>query len=257
MGRGEVDLRIFEDGRALAEAAAEEFFRRAREACRLRNRFACVLSGGSTPRALFDLLAGVRSRSRVPQDLWPSIHLFWGDERAVPPDHPESNYRLAREHLIEHVPVPESNIHRIAAELGPDRAADEYDREIRDFFQLGPGNLPVFDLVYLGLGSDGHTASLFPGTMLLRESRRLAAAAWIPKLAAHRITMTLPAINHSSCVAFLVAGNGKAGIVHRILQSPAPENQDELPALMIRPDDGELLWLVDRGAASLLAESTL
>jgi 6-phosphogluconolactonase len=237
-------LLVFPDPAALARAAADDFLRRASDAVAARGRFTVALSGGTTPRRLYELLAGEPYRSRVP---WEKTHFFWGDERHVPPDDPQSNYRMAREALLSRVPVPESNVHRIEAELADaSEAAARYDGEVRRFFGLAPGRFPGFDLMYLGLGPEGHTASLFPGTTALDVQDRLVVATWVAKLNADRITMTYPVFRDARAVAFLVEGAAKAEILHAVRN---PATAAEYPAGWIRPREGELLWFADRGAA--------
>jgi 6-phosphogluconolactonase len=246
-------LRIVADGAELARAAADEVVRRAGEAVRARGRFTFVLSGGSTPRSLFKLLADPADifRDRIE---WSAVHVFWGDERHVPPDHPDSNYRMAREALLDHVPIPAANVHRIRAE-NPDaaEAAALYDAELRAVFALADGGFPRFDLILLGLGPDGHTASLFPGNAAVHEQQRRVIAPFVAKFAAYRITLTAPVINGAAEVIFLVSGEDKAEALAAVLEG---ERQvDRYPAQVVRPDDGMLLWLVDRAAAQGLTRS--
>jgi 6-phosphogluconolactonase len=238
------DVRIFPDGAELARAAAEEFARRAGESIRARERFTVALSGGSTPRRLFTLLADAEQPFRDRID-WRAVQIFWGDERHVPPDHPESNYRMTRETLLDAVPIPTENVHRVRGEE-PDaaRAADLYESELRAFF----AGVPRFDLVLLGLGPDAHTASLFPYTAALRERERWVAAPWIEKLATFRITLTPAVLNRAAAVIFLVQGGEKADALHAVLAGE--RDVDRFPAQVIDPREGELLWLVDRAAAS-------
>jgi 6-phosphogluconolactonase len=246
------EIRVVENGAALAAAAAAEFESRALAAVAGRGRFAVALSGGSTPRALFSLLAGDPYRTRLP---WGTTHFFWGDERPVPPEDPDSNYGMARDTLLARVGVSASNVHRIPAE-GPDgeAAAAAYEGTLKEFFRLGPGERPAFDLVYLGLGPDGHTASLFPGTRALHEQERLAVANWVGKLYSRRITLTAPALNAAACVVFLVAGEDKALPLKAVLEGP--HEPEQLPAQLISPAGGRLLWLVDRAAAARLTPAS-
>ena len=243
-----IDLRVFPDGAELARAAAEELTRRAEESLRARGRFSIALSGGSTPRRLFALLADSTEPFRDRID-WRAVHLFWGDERHVPPDHPESNIRMARETLLDRVEIPAANVHRIRGEE-PDaaRAASLYEDELRSFFR----GTPRFDLVLLGLGADAHTASLFPGTAAVREHERWVAAPWIEKLGAFRITLTPAVLDHAAAVIFLVQGEEKAGALRAVLAGD--RDPDRWPAQAVHPRDGEILWLVDRRAARGLAE---
>jgi 6-phosphogluconolactonase len=242
------EIRVVEDGAALARAAAAEFQGRAAEAVAAGGAFRVVLSGGSTPRGLLSLLAGEPYRAHLP---WEAIHFFWGDERHVPPDHPDSNYGMAREALLSRVPVPPANVHRIPGEEGhAGAAAAAYERTLKESFRLQGDERPRFDLVYLGLGPDGHTASLFPGTKALHEERRLVVANWVGKFYAHRITLTAPVLNAAALVVFLVAGADKAVPLKAVLEGP--REPDQLPAQLIRPEGGRLVWLVDRSAAARL-----
>jgi 6-phosphogluconolactonase len=242
-----LQVRVFPDANALACTAAKEFLQRTTRAVRTTGRFTVALSGGSTPRLFFRALVG-QSGPTFP---WAAVHLFWGDERTVPPHHPESNYNTAREELLSKTAIPPANIHRMTGEEpSPTRAAAAYEEELRRFFALSTGEVPRFDLVFLGLGADGHTASLFPGTKALDETKRLAVANWVEKLGTTRLTLTLPVLNNAACVIFLVAGSGKAATLQEVLEgSPRPSS---LPAQTVRPRCGELLWLVDAAAAAAL-----
>ena len=241
-----IDLRIFDSGAELAEAAAEEFTGRAEEAVHARGRFVVALSGGSTPRRLFARLADPSQPFRDRID-WRAVHLFWGDERHVPPDHPESNFRMTRETLLDAVPIPAANVHRMRGEE-PDaaRAAALYEDELRAFFS----GAPRFDLVLLGLGADAHTASMFPGTAVMRERERWVAAPWVEKLESFRITLTPAVLDRAAAVMFLVQGEEKAGAVRAVLEGD--RDADRSPAQAVRPTEGEILWLLDRAAASSL-----
>ena len=183
---------------------------------------------------------------------WDRIHIFFGDERHVPPDHPDSNFRMASESLLSKVPIPENNVHRIRAELEADAAAKEYEQELRDFFHLTDHDWPRFDLIFLGIGEDGHTASLFPGSKALAEASRRVAANWVEKFQAFRITLTFPVLNHAAEVLFMVSGAGKAQILSEVLR---PGNR-KYPAQNVQPQNGQLLWLVDQDAGSLLRLAT-
>jgi 6-phosphogluconolactonase len=243
-----IDLRRFEDGAELARAAAEELTRRAADAVRARARFSVALSGGSTPRRLYRLLADPAQPFRDRID-WSATHFFWGDERHVPPDHPDSNYRMAREALLDVVPVPAGNVHRMRGEeADAARAAAEHEAELRAFFSSDFSDQPRFDLVLLGLGADAHTASLFPGGEAVRERERWVVAPWVEKLASWRLTLTPPVLNRAAAVIFLVQGEEKAEAVRAVLEGdPDP---DRYPAQVVRPENGDLLWLVDDAAAS-------
>jgi 6-phosphogluconolactonase len=242
-------IQIVTDAEALYRAAATEFMHRARGAVEAKGSFTVVLSGGSTPRGFYSLLADDATfLNQVP---WDRIHFFWGDERPVPPDHIESNYRMTHEVMLSKVPVPPTHVHRIKGE-NPDarKAAEEYEQVLRNFFQLSTEQLPRFDLVFLGLGSDAHTASLFPCTKALREQKRLVVSNWVGKLCTERVTLTVPVLNHAACVIFLVSGDEKALPLKAVLEGRYEPQQ--LPAQLIRPDHGELRWLVDQAAARLL-----
>jgi 6-phosphogluconolactonase len=221
---------------------------------------AFALAGGATPRALYRLLCDPAEpfRDRI---AWETIHFFWGDERHVPPDHPDSNFRMAREAMLDHVPVPAAHVHRIASEE-PDaaRAASRYERELIDVFHLAADregaasaaelDWPRFDLMLLGLGEDGHTASLFPGSPVLAESRHLVAAVWVESHQAWRITLTPPVLAHAATVIFLVSGAAKAAALAAVMEGkPRPALY---PAQVVAPVDGRLLWLVDEDAAARL-----
>ena len=200
-----VEVQVKADLEQLSRAAASELLRQAQRAVQAKGLFSLALSGGSTPKSLYSLLANDSSfRAEVP---WEKTHFFWGDERHVPPEHPESNYRMAQEAMLSKVPIPSENIHRInAGNPNAQRAAEEYEETLRTFFRLRAGEFPRFDLVLLGMGADGHAASLFPGTEALRERKHLVVANWVEKLHAHRITMTLPVFNRAAMVLFLVSG---------------------------------------------------
>lgn len=241
------EIIVAEDAAALAETAAQAIVELAIEAVNLRGRFTVALAGGSTPSATYEQLARPPLRDRMP---WSRTWVFFGDERGVGPDHPDSNYRMANESLLAKVPVPSAQIARIGGEAAdPEAAASEYARRLGEVFECKRGELPRFDLVLLGMGVDGHTGSLFPGSPVLKEVFRPvaavhAAAASIPQ----RITFTFPLINAAAQVMFLVAGAEKAKVLKAVLGEPT----SALPAAMVRPTNGRLVWLVDRPAASLL-----
>lgn len=247
--RRTAQVRIVADPDALNRAAAGEFVARARRAVQAFGRFSVALAGGSTPRGLYALLAGAPYRNRI---RWERVHVFWTDERCVPSDHPESNFRMAHECLLSRVPMPDANIHQVQTGRGdPAFVARAYERTIRKWFRLPSGAFPEFDLVVLGLGEDGHTASLFPNAKALHETRRLVidTAGGRPNVA--RVTLSVPVLNHAQRLLWLVAGASKASVVRRVLREPA--RCDELPAQRVHPSHGTSLWLVDREAARLLA----
>ena len=249
-------IEILEDKESLTRAAAAALTARAATAVAARGVFTLVLSGGSTPRDLFALLADPNQpfRTRLP---WQKIHFFWGDERHVAPDHPDSNYRMAKEAMLDSLEIPAANVHRIHGE-NPDAAAAaaDYEKELRTFFQLeagGSGILPRFDLVLLGLGPEGHTASLFPGSPALHEREHWVVAPWVEKFNTFRITLTPPVLNRAAAVLFLAAGDEKADALHAVLEEVG--DADLYPARIVRPEEGDLLWLIDRAAAKKLSAS--
>lgn len=242
-------IRVLTTPQDLFSAAAEEVVRFANEAVSERGQFTIALSGGSTPRSLFNLLA-TNARTILP---WDKMFFFWGDERHVPPTDPDSNYRMANEVMLSKIPVAPGNVFRFLAENpDADAAAEAYERSLRQFFKLTPGEVPKLDLILLGMGPDGHTASLFPGTAALTEKSRLAMANWVEKLKAKRLTLTLPVLNAARNVTFLVSGMDKAPTLREVLQGKAPAEQ--YPAKLIQPVDGNLSWLIDRAAASQLSQ---
>jgi 6-phosphogluconolactonase len=243
-----IDLRRLTTPQDLFQAAADEVIRAATEAVAQRGRFTIALSGGSTPKNLYILIAANASAA-LP---WDQMFFFWGDERHVPPDDPDSNYGMAKDALLSKIPIPPANIFPIPAE-NPDAnaAADAYEQTLRKFFALAPGEFPRFDLILLGIGPDGHTASLFPETAALQEKSRLVVANWVEKLKTSRITVTLPVLNAARCVAFLVSGTDKAAVLREVLEGNAPV--EKYPSRLVRPSEGKLIWFVDRAAASELS----
>jgi 6-phosphogluconolactonase len=244
------EIRILEDAGAICDAAAAEFLSAADEAVCARGRFTVALAGGSTPRALYSLLATDPAlRARVP---WDKIYFFFGDERHVPPDDPDSNFHMANEAMFSKVSLSPQQVARIRGEcLDASQAARDYERAMRDFFGLVEGQFPRFDLVLLGLGPDGHTASLFPGTKALHEEKRLAVSNWVDKFSTDRITLTAPVLNSAAHVLFMAHGGDKAPALKAVLEGPYEPEQ--LPAQLIQPKNGTFLWLVDKTAARLLA----
>ena len=242
------------DPEALARRAAQYFTEMIWEAVAGRGRASIAISGGSTPLAAYRLLAdpALPWRLRMPLD---KLDIYWVDERCVPPDHPGSNYRMAREAWLEHVPLPPSQIHRIEGELEPQAAAARYESELKSSFCLGEGDLPRFDLVALGMGADGHTASLFPHTGAIHEVNRLAVANQAPQLETCRITLTWPVINRARSVFFLIAGRDKAEVLKEVLTGP--HDPERLPSQLIWPASGMLTFLLDKAAAALLPATDL
>lgn len=229
-------IQVLSDSKDLARGAAEYFVARSAEAVAKKGFFTVALSGGSTPKALYQLLADANEpfRARVP---WAETHFFWSDERHVPPDHADSNYRMAYEAMLSRVPVPEGNIHRVHGENpNADEAAREYEQTL----------MPL-DLILLGLGPDGHTASIFPGSEVLHETTRLVAAPWVEKFNSYRITMTLPLLNSGGAVLFLVSGAEKKEIVKEVLDGPK-----KYPAQFVQPTHGQLIWMLDQDSAKNL-----
>ncbi len=258
---GELEaITVYPDAGRLARAVADHFVALASEAIETDGRFAVALAGGSTPKAAYVLLASDEYATGVD---WSRVQVFWGDERCVPPDHPDSNYRMAREAWLDQVSLPAENVHRIRGELEPDQAAREYEDVLRIFFsppyrdRKADGNAPVpsFDLILLGMGDDGHTASLFPGTGAIHEQARWVVAHFVEKLDTWRITLTPVVINAAANVTFVVSGSGKAERLHQVLNGPC--QPDVLPAQIVNPDGGRLRWLVDRAAASSLPAQDL
>ena len=245
-------LKIVDDLAEVCRAAADEIVDLATGAQSAAKPISIALSGGSTPRSLHAILAGDAAvRGRLP---WQNIHFFWGDERHVPPDDPQSNYRMAYESLLSLAPVPLENIHRVPAEE-PEagQAAEKYEQELQVFFELKTGQLPQFDCVLLGMGPDGHTASLFPETEALHETNRLVAANWVEKFKTYRITLTVPVLNQAGLVLFLVGGADKAASLKEVLEGDY--RPDRFPAQLIQPGPEKLLWIVDKAAASCLTDS--
>jgi 6-phosphogluconolactonase len=238
---------IYEDAGAVARAVAERFVELANECASARGRFSVALSGGSTPRRIYELLAGAEFASRV---AWSKVHVFFGDERCVPPDDAESNYRMARESLLSRVATPAENVHRMIGEGDAVANARLYEDELREFF--GGDSLPVFDLVMLGMGDDGHTASLFPGSPALEELSAWVVANRVEKFGAYRLTLTARVINNAARVVFVVTGAGKAERLAEVIEGA--RDPQRLPAQLIRPARGALDWYVDRAAAAKLME---
>ena len=244
------EIRIITGPDALAKRAAQEFVQAASTAVVDHGSFSVALSGGSTPKALYSLLVTDEAiRAQLP---WDKMQIFFGDERAVGPNHSDSNFRMAAESMLSKVPLKPEQVHRIKGEYSDAaKAAQEYEQEIRACFKLDATQFPRFDLILLGIGTDGHTASLFPGTRALRETKRIFAANWVGKLLTNRITLTAPAINNAVCVLFLVAGTDKAPALKAVLEGP--HEPEQLPAQLIQPQNGKLLWLVDDTAGGILS----
>jgi 6-phosphogluconolactonase len=243
------EVRVLPDATTLARAAADAFLHVARESIAASGRFTVALSGGSTPKAIFKLLAHdhATGANLLP---WDQVQIFFGDERHVPPDHPDSNHRMANETLLSQVPIPAGNIHRIEGELDAADAAARYEARLRLIFQIPEKDTPRFDLVLLGMGSDGHTASLFAGSAGLGEMSSLVCANWVEKFQGHRITFTFPLINAAAAVLFIAGGADKTTMLRNILHGdPAGQTY---PAQAVRPVNGRLTWLIDEAAAGQL-----
>lgn len=237
-------INVLSDADAVARAAAEGFVESTQEAIERQGRFAVALSGGSTPKALYALLAGDEFAGRVD---WSKVQVFFADERCVSPEDPQSNYGMVREILLRHLPMPSGNVHRMRGEIDPLEAAIEHGRLLKQTF--GEGGL---DLVLLGMGEDGHTASLFPYSAALAEDRHRCVADHVEKLNAWRLTLTAAFINRAESVVLLVTGESKAPTVRQVMEeSPDPR---KFPVQLIRPQSGRLLWLLDAAAAGMNGE---
>ena len=235
------DVRVFPDVNELSLRAGEAAVRTINDAVRSTGRCSLVLSGGSTPRRLYGLLAS-RFREQIP---WVDVHVFWGDERYVPPDDAQSNYRMAKETLLDHVPCPAAKVHPMPTHFSdPDAAARDYEATLRSYFAGGP---PEFDLVLLGLGPEGHTASLFPESSALAEPTRWVLPVMTPADPPVRVTLTFPVLNRAAHAYFLVTGSNKARALHHILTCTADPNT--FPAAGVRLASGTLIWWIDRDAA--------
>ena len=234
-------IEVYPDLEALSRAAAALLVRQANLAVAARGRFIVALSGGKTLRRTYELLAGPPLADQAP---WEQVHVFWGDERCVPLDDPRSNAGMAKATWLDRVPIPGDQIHPLNCTQGPGAAARDYEAQLRKFFA---GRTPRLDLVLLGLGDDGHTASLFPGTTALEEKARWAAAVYRAEPDLHRVTLTAPLLNQAAVIVFMVAGRAKAGVWQEVLHGPLDPRR--LPAQLIQPQTGDLLWLADREAA--------
>jgi 6-phosphogluconolactonase len=236
---------IFDDAEAVARAAARRFVELSRKAMDAGGRFSVALAGGSTPKRVYELLAGDDFNGQID---WPRVHVFFGDERCVPPDHHDSNYRMAREAMLAHIMLPIENVHRMVGEGDAVSNARLYEDDLHEFFDGAAW--PRLDLVMLGMGDDGHTASLFPGSRALAEQQAWVAANWVEKFNTFRITLTAPAINHAAHVMFIVTGAGKTDRLPEVLTGP--RDTDRLPSQLIKPVNGTLEWFTDKAAAAKL-----
>jgi len=230
-------VEVHAEPHAAARAGAEAFGAAARSAVEARGRFSVALAGGTAPREMYSLLAS----AEIP---WEGVHLFWGDERCVPPRHPRSNYAMAWDAFIRHVPIPDENVHRMCGELPAEAGAARYREELAAFFGTA---MPRFDVIHLGLGPDAHTCSLFPFDDLLRERDLTVATALMRELGEPRVTFTFPVVNAAARVEMFVVGGGKAEVVRKVLEGPL--DPFRLPAQLVRPADGEYVWILDKAAA--------
>lgn len=240
----ESNITVFPDGAAIARAVAEKFVELAAAAIAANGRFSVALAGGSTPKATYELLATDEFRGRVD---WSNVHIFFGDERCVPPEHADSNYRMADVALLSRVELPAHNVHRMKGEGDAAVHAAEYESELRAFFG---DDGPRFDLVMLGMGDDGHTASLFPGTIALHETKSWCVSNWVEKFSTYRITLSAPALNHAAHIIFSVTGANKTTRLVEVLRGAY--QPEVLPSQLIKPVDGRLDWYVDAAAAAQL-----
>ncbi len=245
IGSPHPNIRVFRDPESMSLAAAEYVSSIAEKSIAGKGGFAFAVSGGTTPRGLYSLLGAAPFRERI---AWKKVHLFWADERCVPVYHTESNYRLVADTLLRRVELPKNQVHRIRGEEEPERSAREYEEDIRLFFGSAPA---IFDLILLGAGEDGHTASLLPGSPALREKKRLVVPVYREPPKQNRVTLTWPALNHAAHILFLASGHAKATVVHEIVEDGNPK---QYPAGMVKPVNGTITWLIDRDAAGLLAD---
>lgn len=242
-------IKIFPNVEELNLFAAEKFIRVGREAIEKDGKFIVALAGGSTPKALYKLLASEKFKNQID---WRKVFFFFGDERSVPIDSDESNFRMANESILKPLEISSANVFRWQTELEEtEQAAADYEKKIKSFFNLTENEFPRFDLILLGMGDDGHTASLFPGTKGLSEKKRIAIVNYVEKFDTNRLTLTFPAINNAANVVFLVAGANKATVLKQVLEG---ESQPEkFPSQNVKPENGNLFWLVDQPAAQNLS----
>jgi 6-phosphogluconolactonase len=241
-------IKVLSDLETLSRCAASIFLNASRNSIKTQKRFAVALSGGLTPKRMFALLGSDSYYHKVE---WCHVHLFWADERCVPKENKESNFRLAYESFLSKISIPASNIHRVKGEEDPEKAAKDYEDDMRKF--SGMSGILVFDLTILGIGEDGHTASLFPGSEALEETIRLTLPVYMKRPKCDRVTLTLPVLNNSAQILFLVSGPSKANIVNEILGKEGKKEQ--YPAGRINPSNGQVLWLVDQEAARKLMQT--
>ena len=238
-------IKIFETEDQLASALAKEFQVSVNEQSKRNKDFYIALSGGNTPALFFQKLASAQYRENI---VWQNIQFFWGDERCVAPDHPDNNYVMTKKNLLDHIYIPAKNIHRILGEDNPVAEAKRYAQEIESTVPMDNSGFPQFDWIFLGLGTDGHTASIFPGSDVLEDRKNICVVATHPESGQKRITMTLPIINHAKRVSFLVTGENKASVAAKILTGA--EESKSLPAALIRPVNGSYEWYLDQAAGT-------
>ncbi len=239
-----MELHIEKDTKALSASLAEWINNYIQQVLAKQDRFTFVLSGGSTPKALYALLAGSPYKESIP---WEKLHFFWGDERAVPFEDSRNNAKMCYDELLDKVPVKAENIHIMRTDITPEESAAEYEQIVKTYFE---GSETTFDFVLLGMGDDGHTLSLFPGTEVIHEQHALATSFFLQAQDMYRITLTAPVVNNAACVAFLAAGAGKAEVLKQVLKGE--KNIDLYPSQIIQPAKGQLHWFVDEAAAALL-----
>ena len=248
---GSTTFLIAQDEAAFLKKAAMLLIESTLAAVESRQRATWSLSGGTTPKKLFQLLTEPYYKDRIP---WKQLNLFWGDERCVPPEHADSNYKMVREALLSKISIPEGNIHRIPAEMTPPMdAARAYDQSMKLFFKH-ERPFPIFDVMMLGMGDDGHTASLFPGTTALEENEKWVAATFVQKFSANRLTLTYPVINNARRILVMCTGEGKSSVLKEVLRPGTPVR---FPIQRVQPLNGELIWLMDSAAASKLTPDVL
>ena len=248
---GSVSILIARDEPSFLKKAVMVLIELTASAAEARQRATWSLSGGNTPKKLFQLLSEPHYKERIP---WPQLHLFWGDERCVPPEHPDSNYKMVRDALLSKISFPDANTHRMPAEMAPATdAARAYDQSLKVFFKY-ERPFPAFDVMMLGMGDDGHTASLFPGTTALEENEKWVASSYVEKFSANRLTLTYPVINNARRILIMCAGDGKASVLKEVLRPGVPVR---FPVQRVQPQNGELIWLLDHAAASKLSPDVL
>ena len=242
------NVKIFENLEQISEAAADQFIKIGNKAIKKNGRFTVVLSGGSTPKALYNLLTSSEYKDKID---WENVYFFFGDERDVSPQSVKSNFRMANENLLKPLKINRKNIYRWHTEIiNAPEVAENYEKGLKRFFELSNGEFPKFDLIFLGMGDDGHTASLFPFTDAINEKERTVVSNFVEKLNANRLTFTFPTINNASNIIFLVSGKNKAEVLKEVLEGE--KNCDKFPSQCVRAEKGKILWFVDEDASSML-----